>query len=62
VASSSLQVGADRAVAQAKAALSADELVAAADRLHPWALSGATRTGLKERDGLLDDLRRRLNP
>jgi undecaprenyl-diphosphatase len=61
VASSSLQVGADRAVAQAQAALSSDELAAAAERLHPWALSGATRTGLKDRGGLLDDLRRRLN-
>jgi undecaprenyl-diphosphatase len=61
VASSSLQVGAERAVAQARAALSADELAAAGGRLHLWALSGATRTGLRERAGLLDDLRRRLN-
>jgi len=30
----------------------------ALERLHPWALSGATRTGMKERRGLLDDLRR----
>ena len=30
----------------------------ALDRLHPWALSGATRTGLKEEQGLLDELRR----
>jgi hypothetical protein len=30
----------------------------ALERLHTWALSGATRTGLKERDGLLDELRR----
>ena len=28
--------------------------------LHPWALSGATRTGLKESPGLLDDLRNRV--
>ena len=62
VASSSLQVGADRAVAQARAALTPDELAAAGDRLHPWALSGATRTGLKRQAGLMDDLRRRLNP
>jgi undecaprenyl-diphosphatase len=61
VASSSLQVGAERAVAQARAALSADELAVAGGRLHLWALSGATRTGLRERAGLLDDLRRRLN-
>jgi undecaprenyl-diphosphatase len=62
VASSSLQVGADRAVVQARAALSPDELAAAGDRLRLWALSGATRTGLKQHDGLLDDLRSRLNP
>jgi undecaprenyl-diphosphatase len=61
VASSSLQVGADRAVAQAREALSPHERAAAGGRLHLWALSGATRTGLKQREGLLDDLRRRLN-
>ncbi len=60
VASSSLQVGAERAVGQARAALSAEELAAAAGRLHLWALSGATRTGLKERASLLDDVRRGL--
>jgi undecaprenyl-diphosphatase len=60
VASSSLQVGADRAVAQARAALGPADLGSAAGRLHLWALSGATRTGLKERPGLLDDLSRRL--
>jgi undecaprenyl-diphosphatase len=61
LASSSLQVGPDRAIAQARAALSPEDLAAAVDRLHPWALSGATRTGLKERSGLLDDLRRQLS-
>ena len=30
----------------------------ALDRLHLWALSGATRTALKSRSGLLDELRR----
>jgi hypothetical protein len=29
----------------------------ALDRLQPWALSGATRTGMKSRPGLLDELR-----
>ena len=37
-----------------------DELADAADRLRPWALSGATRTGLKQSPGLLDDLRARV--
>ena len=60
VASSSLKVGAERSVGQARAALSAKELAAAAGRLHLWALSGATRTGLKERAGLLDEVRRGL--
>ena len=60
VASSSLKVGAERSVDQARAALSAKELAAAAGRLHLWALSGATRTGLKERAGLLDEVRRGL--
>jgi undecaprenyl-diphosphatase len=58
LASSSLQVGPERAVAVATDAVGAATLDDALDRLHPWALSGATRTGLKERKGLLDDLRR----
>ena len=34
---------------------------AAQDRLHPWALSGATREALpRERAGLLDDVRARI--
>ncbi len=61
VASSSLQVGADRAVAQARGALTPAELEAASGRLHLWALSGATRTGLKVRAGLLDEVRRGLD-
>ena len=60
VASSSLKVGPERAVAAARAAVPADELADAADRLRPWALSGATRTGLKQSPGLLDDLRARV--
>ena len=35
-------------------------LAQALDRLHPWALSGATRTSLKGRPGLLDSLRNEL--
>ena len=60
VASSSVYVGADRALAPALSSVDAATLAEAADRLHPWALSGATRTALKDRPGLLDDLRRRL--
>jgi undecaprenyl-diphosphatase len=60
VASSSLKVGPERAVAAARAAVTPAELADAADRLHPWALSGATRTGLKQSPGLLDDLRGRV--
>jgi undecaprenyl-diphosphatase len=60
VASSSVYVGADRAAAQAKRHVDADTRTRAADRLRPWALSGATRTALKERPGLLDDVRRAL--
>ena len=60
IASSSLKVGPDRAMAQACAALSPPELRSALDRLRPWALSGATRTGLKAAPGLLDDIRSRV--
>ncbi len=58
LASSSLQVGPVQAVAVARDAVGPVVLGDALDRLHPWALSGATRTGLKERHGLLDELRR----
>jgi glycosyltransferase 2 family protein len=61
-ASSSLYVGAERAVAQAKRHVDPATLERAADRLRPWALSGATRTALKERAGLLDEVRRALAP
>ncbi len=60
LASSTLQVGPERAVALAHAAVGADVLDDALKRLHPWALSGATRTGLKAQRGLLDELRRRV--
>ncbi len=59
-ASSSLKVGPERAVAAAIAALGPAGLATALDRLKPWALSGATRTGLKENPALLDDLRARI--
>ena len=58
VASSALLVGADRAVARARAAVGQDGLQDASGRLRPWALSGATRTALGERPGLLDEVRR----
>jgi glycosyltransferase 2 family protein len=60
LASSTLKVGPERAVAQARAAVGDDVVRGALERLHPWALSGATRTGLKEHAGLLDDLRARI--
>ena len=60
LASSTLQVGPEQAVASAHAAVGAAALAGALDRLHPWALSGATRTGLKARAGVLDDLRRQV--
>ena len=60
VASSSLKVGSERAVTAARAAVPPGELADAADRLRLWALSGATRTGLKQTPGLLDDLRARV--
>jgi len=62
VASSSTVVGPERATAHAIATVDPDVLTAARDRLQPWALSGASRTALKERPGLLDDLRARLVP
>ena len=60
LASSSVYVGPERAVAHAAAAVDRATLAHALDRLHRWALSGATRTALKARPGLLDDLRNRL--
>jgi undecaprenyl-diphosphatase len=60
LASSSLVVGAERAVAHAAGSVDQPTLSRALDRLHPWALSGATRTALKTHPDLLDDLRARL--
>jgi len=60
VCSSSVYVGAERAVGPALATVDSDTLTRAVDRLRPWALSGATRTALKQNPGLLDDVRRRL--
>jgi glycosyltransferase 2 family protein len=60
LASSTLQVGPERAVAVGRQAVGPDVLGDALERLHPWALSGATRTGLKARPGLLEDLRSRV--
>lgn len=59
VASSALQVGAERAVGCARAAVGSAALAGARKRLRPWALSGATRTALAERPGLLDEIRAR---
>jgi glycosyltransferase 2 family protein len=59
-ASSSLKIGPERAVALAHDGVGPEAVASALDRLHPWALSGATRTGLKESKGLLDDLRSRV--
>jgi glycosyltransferase 2 family protein len=60
LASSTLQVGPVRALAVAREAVGPEALAEALERLQPWALSGATRTGLKARPGLLDDLRRQV--
>ena len=55
--STSLQVGPERAVAIARQALGPDQLGPAGDRLHRWALSGATGAALKEHPDLLAKLR-----
>ena len=57
LASSALQVGAERAVARGTAAIGPDALSTAAERLRPSTLSGASRTAYKERPGALDELR-----
>jgi tRNA A-37 threonylcarbamoyl transferase component Bud32 len=56
LASQSLQVDAERVVAAATTAMGADAVASARDRLKPVALSGATRTALKERPEVLDRL------
>jgi tRNA A-37 threonylcarbamoyl transferase component Bud32 len=60
VASLTLAVGIDRSVAAARAEVGAEALAGAADRLKPFALSGATRTAFKQQPGLLDELRSRV--
>lgn len=60
VASSSAYVGAERAVAPAKATVDPATLARARGRLQRWALSGATRSAMKKEPGLLQDLRSRL--
>jgi undecaprenyl-diphosphatase len=52
VASSSIKVGAERAVRNAIDVIGADAVAAAAPRMQPLALSGATRGALKGTDGL----------
>jgi glycosyltransferase 2 family protein len=61
LASSSVYVGAERAVARAASSVDRATMEQAHDRLRSWALSGATRTALKARPGLLDDLRSRVS-
>jgi undecaprenyl-diphosphatase len=58
--SSSLSVGPERAVAQAARSVDPATLAQARQRLRRWALSGATRSGLGDHPGLLDELRERL--
>ena len=57
LASLSLVVGPDRTLAAARHVIGDAGLATAAERLRPFALSGATRTGMKEAGSLLDDLR-----
>ncbi len=59
LASTSLVVGDDRALAAGTEAIGAQQLATASVRLHPFALSGATRTAMKDTPGLLDRLRAR---
>ena len=60
LASSSLCVGAERAVNSAARAVEPATLARAQTRLHLWALSGATRTAIKHQPGLLEALRNRV--
>jgi undecaprenyl-diphosphatase len=55
-----LAIGPERSVASASAVIGATDLETAIARLKPFALSGATRTGLKEQPGLLEELRVRV--
>ena len=60
IASSCTCVGPERAVAHAVRAVDMTTLAQAVERLQRWGLSGATRTALKSRPGLLGELRDRL--
>jgi undecaprenyl-diphosphatase len=60
LASSTTQVGAERAVAAGLAAVGPEPIGTALDRLQLPMLSGATRTAMKEDTGLLPDLRARI--
>ena len=60
IASSTLQVGPERAVERAVVAVGPDAVVTALARLQPPTLSGATRTAFKEQAGLLEELRTRV--
>jgi undecaprenyl-diphosphatase len=57
IASQSMAVEPERVVAVARAVVGDEAVASAADRLKPVALSGATRTALKERPGHLDRLK-----
>jgi undecaprenyl-diphosphatase len=60
LASSATVVGPDRAAAVAESVVGREALVAARPRLRLGMLSGATRTAMKARPELLDDLRTRV--
>jgi undecaprenyl-diphosphatase len=60
IASSSVKVGPERAIAHAVRAVDRAMLAQALRRLHRWGLSRATRTAVRAQAGLLDDLRARL--
>jgi undecaprenyl-diphosphatase len=58
VAALSIGVGPDRAIAAGRAVVGDDVLAAGGTRLRPAALSTATRTGLHDRPGLLEQIQR----
>jgi undecaprenyl-diphosphatase len=61
LASSTLQVGVERSVARALAAVGPEALASSLPRLRPPTLSGATRTAYKQQPGLLEELRSRVS-
>jgi glycosyltransferase 2 family protein len=58
LASSSLQVGPERAVAAALAHVGPEALSSALARMQPAALAGSTRVALKHHSGMVDELRK----